>query len=62
MGDILLAVNGKPVADTTGMLNLIAMMQPGEQARLKVARSQAEEELAVTVGRRPRPTARKGKE
>jgi len=26
------------------------------------ALSQAEEELAVTVGRRPRPTARKGKE
>ena len=55
LGDVLLAVNGKPVADTTGMLNMIAVLQPGEQARLKVARNQAEEELTVTVGRRPRP-------
>ena len=59
LGDVLLAVNGKPVADTTGMLNMIAVLQPGEPARLKVARAQGEEELTVTVGRRPRPQQRK---
>jgi Do/DeqQ family serine protease len=59
LGDVLLAINGKPVADTTGMLNTIAVLQPGEQARLKVARSQGNEELTVTVGRRPRPPQRK---
>ena len=58
LGDILLAVNGQPVADTTGMLNLIASLQPGEQARLKLARGGTETELAVTVGRRPRPQQR----
>ncbi len=58
-GDILLAVNGKPVADTTGMLNTIAAMEPGQQARLKVARNQVENELNVSVGRRPRPPQRK---
>ena len=60
IGDVLLAVNDKPVTDTTGMLNMIAAMQPGQQARLKLNRSQAESELTVTIGRRPPPPARKG--
>jgi Do/DeqQ family serine protease len=62
LGDVLLAVNGKAVADSTGMLNMIAVLQPGEPARLRIARDKDEEELTVTVGRRPRPPARKGKE
>jgi serine protease DegQ len=53
-GDVLIAVNGKPVADSSGMLNLIAGLQPGQQAALKVVRNQAQTELSVTVGRRPR--------
>jgi len=58
-GDILTAVNGKSVADTTGMLNMIAALQPGQQARLRIARGQSETELAVTIGRRPQPPGRK---
>jgi serine protease DegQ len=58
LGDVLLAVNGKPVADTTGMLNMIAALQPGEDAKLRVARNQAENELTVTIGRRPKPPQR----
>ncbi len=54
LGDVLLAVNGQPVADITGMLNQIAALQPGQQARLKLVRNQAETELDVTVGRRPK--------
>ncbi len=60
LGDVLLTVNDKPVADTTAMLNAIASLQPGQQARLKVTRNQAENEVAVTIGQRPRPPARKG--
>ena len=60
LGDILLTVNGKPVADTTVMLNAIAALQPGQQAQLKVTRNQAENEVAVTIGQRPRPPTRKG--
>jgi serine protease DegQ len=59
-GDVLSAVNGKPVADTIAMLNSIATLQPGDEARLRVSRNQAEQELSVTIGRRPRPPARKG--
>ena len=61
LGDVLLAVDDKPVADTTGMLNMIAALQPGQQARLKVMRNQTESELPVTIGRRPQPPPRKGK-
>jgi serine protease DegQ len=58
-GDILLAVNGRAVADSTGMLNQIASLQPGDQAKLKVARNQSESDLPVTIGQRPRPQAKK---
>lgn len=58
-GDILLAVNDRPVADTTTMLNLIASLQPGQQAAIRLTRNQAETGLTVTIGRRPRPQQRK---
>jgi serine protease DegQ len=59
-GDVLTAVDGKTVTDTTGMLNMIAALQPGQQARLKILRNQSESELAATVGRRPLPMVKKG--
>ena len=58
-GDILIAVNDKPVGDTTTMLNLIASLQPGQQAVVRLSRNQAESDLTVTIGRRPRPQLRK---
>jgi S1-C subfamily serine protease len=58
-GDILVAVNDRPVADTTTMLNLIASLQPGQQAAIRLTRNQAGIDLSVTIGRRPRPQQRK---
>jgi serine protease DegQ len=58
-GDVLIGVNDKPVADTTTMLNLIASLQPGQQAIIKLTRNQADTDLTVTIGRRPRPQQRK---
>lgn len=52
-GDILTAVNGKPVANSVGMLNLIAALQPGQPATLKVMRARQETQVTVTIGRRP---------
>ena len=52
-GDILLTVDGKPVTDTNGMLNLIAQLKPGEKAKMKVLRKSRETTLDVTVGKRP---------
>jgi len=53
-GDILLAVNDKPVADSASMLNLIAALPPGKMAALRVLRGTAEVLLQVSVGKRPR--------
>ena len=54
-GDILLAVDGKPVGDTTEMLNLIAQLPPGGKAKMTVLRKNREAALDVMVGKRPLP-------
>jgi serine protease DegQ len=59
LGDVLVAVNDKPVADTVTMLNVVAALRPGDQARVRVARNKEETDLTVTVGRRPKPKQRK---
>jgi len=54
-GDVLVAVNGIAVPRSSVMLDLIAGLKPGQDARLTVIREQRRTELLVTVGRRPRP-------
>jgi len=56
-GDILLAVNGKPVIDSASLLNLIADLKPNAEARLRVARKQQILELKIRVERRPKQRA-----
>ena len=57
-GDVLVEVEGRPVADPTAMLNLIAALAPGQPAKMKLKRQEKELEATVTVGRRPKPQAR----
>src|SRR5437899_10277839 len=57
-GDVLLEVQGKPVADPAAMLNLIAALAPGSAATMKVKRQGQDMDASVTVGRRPKPQAR----
>jgi serine protease DegQ len=57
-GDILVEVQGKPVADPAGMLNLIAALAPGQAAKLKLKRQGSDVNASITVGRRPKPQAR----
>jgi Do/DeqQ family serine protease len=57
-GDILLEVQGKPVADPAGMLNLIAALEPGQSAKMKLKRQGQDVDATVTVGRRPKPQPR----
>ncbi len=59
LGDVLIAVNDTPIADSAAMLNLIAAIAPGARARLKLLRDQATTEVTVTVGRRPKLQPRK---
>ena len=57
-GDVLTAINGAAVSDPTGMLNQVAALQPGSSAQMKVRRQAQTLDLAVTVGRRPKPQPR----
>jgi serine protease DegQ len=56
-GDLLTAIEGKPVVDTTSLLNTVAALKPGSQAALTLLRERSELKLKVTVGRRPTPAA-----
>jgi len=56
-GDLLVTVAGKPVIDTTTLLNTVAMLKPGSQVPLTIVREQKPVEVKVTVGRRPTPSA-----
>ena len=53
-GDVLLAVEGKAVNDTTDMLNLIAQLTPGSKTKLSILRKNAPSTLTVTIGKRPK--------
>jgi serine protease DegQ len=53
-GDILLDINGRPVIDSAGMLNLIAALKPGQPANIRVVRNQAERSYSVLIGKRPK--------
>lgn len=52
-GDILVAVEGKPVTDTTDMLNVIAQLKPGNKARMTILRKAQESTIDVLIGKRP---------
>ena len=53
-GDILVAVDGRPITDTTTMLDAIARLKPGATARLKLLRKKEEIDLSVKAAERPR--------
>lgn len=55
-GDVLLAINDKPVIDSASMLNLITALKPSEKVTLKIIRDGTEMNMIVTVGKRPKPS------
>ena len=52
-GDVLVAVNSKPVKDSVSLLNLIAALPPGKIAQLRLIRGQNEMQVMATVDKRP---------
>ncbi|MFZ1180483.1 MAG: Do family serine endopeptidase [Herbaspirillum sp.] len=60
-GDILISIEGKPVTDTTDMLNLIAQLTPGQKARMLVLRKAQQTTLDIIIGKRP-PLKREDRE
>lgn len=57
-GDILLAINGRPVVNSAAMLNLIAVLEPRKNAALTIARAGKEMEINILIGKRPVPIAK----
>jgi len=55
-GDILVAIDGKPVTDSQSMLNIIAMLKPREKATLEVIRAGKRLKIDLVVGKRPPAT------
>jgi S1-C subfamily serine protease len=52
-GDILIAIEGKPVNDPNSMLNMVAALVPGKPASLRLQRDSKDIEIKIGVGRRP---------
>ncbi len=52
-GDVLLAVDGKPIADRQAMLTVVASLIPEKSIPLRVWRDRKEIEVPVVIGRRP---------
>jgi len=58
-GDIILDVNGKPVADSNELRMTISMMAPDSDAKLKVLRNGSEREIEVKLDAMPTERASK---
>jgi len=54
-GDVLIAVNGNPITDVRSLLNQIAQISPGNDAKLTILRKGKEMELIAQTGKRPKP-------
>lgn len=52
-GDVLLAVDGQTVADSSEMLNLVAALPPGKTVTLTILRNNSERSVRIKVGKRP---------
>jgi serine protease DegQ len=56
LGDVITAIGGRAVTDTTMLLNAIAEVPPGKSVAIRVVRRNQELDLEILVGRRkPRP-------
>lgn len=54
-GDVLTAVNGEEITDTTRLLNVIAQIKPGTSAKVHLVRKNKDMDLDVMIGKRPPP-------
>jgi len=54
-GDVLIAVNEKPIKDVRSLLNQISQISPGNDAKLSILRKGKEMALTAQTGKRPKP-------
>jgi len=58
LGDVLVAIDGKPMTGPLDIVNAVVAIAPGTQTRMQVKRKGQDAEIALVVGRRPKPQAR----
>jgi serine protease Do len=63
-GDVILALNGRPMADPGQLRNTVAMSAPGTKVQVEILRDNKKREVTVELGELPREqtTARAGEE
>jgi serine protease DegQ len=52
-GDIIVAINGKSIADANALMTEAAALPPGSRGEIKILRDGKETVVAVEVGSRP---------
>jgi serine protease Do len=52
-GDIIVAVNGQPIADASQLRTRVGMMDPNQTVTLKVVRNGGTQDVAITLGEYP---------
>lgn len=50
-GDVVVSLDGKPVKDATSFRNQVALIKPGDKARLEVLRGGRKQTVSVKIGR-----------
>lgn len=62
VGDVVVAIDGEPVADATALTTALARRDPGDRVRLTLVRDRAQRDVTVQLGEfeRPRTAANGG--
>lgn len=55
VGDILLAIDGKPITNPRTMLDTVAKLHPGDTVSMRLRRGSRAIEVRLAVGKRPKP-------
>jgi serine protease DegQ len=53
-GDVIIAINDKPIQDRVAAMAIIAALKPGMNANFNVTRDQKQVTIPVEIGKRPK--------
>jgi serine protease DegQ len=58
-GDVIAAINDKPVQDRVAAMAIIAALKPGSEAKFNITRDKKAQSLTVVIGKRPKAQQRR---